>query len=210
MAGCAHDHEFAGASPTYKRALYAVIGINLALAIGETAAGAAAGSMALLADALDFWADSATYAISLWAIGHSVRTRATVAMVKGISLALMAAAVLSLSIWRAFDGTPPHAEIMQGTAIAAFLANALSVLILVRWKDGDANVRSVWLCSRNDMIGNVAVLIAGIAVFYTNSAAPDLVAAFLMAGLFLRSSIQIITQARGELAGIAAPHSHAC
>lgn len=209
MAGCAHDHEFAGASPTYKRALYAVIAINLVLAVGETAAGAAAGSMALLADALDFWADSATYAISLWAIGHTARTRANVAMAKGISLAVMAAAVLSLSIWRAFDGTPPQAEIMQGTAVAAFMANAISVLILVKWKDGDANVRSVWLCSRNDMIGNVAVLMAGIAVFYTNSAAPDLIAAVLMAGLFLRSSLQIITQARGELAGVAAEHGHA-
>ena len=204
MAGCAHDHNFTGASPQYRRALYAVIGINLTLAIGESWAGAISGSTALLADALDFWADSFTYAISLWAINQAARTRAKVAMVKAASLSLMAAAVLSLSIWRAFDGSTPNAPIMEGTAIAALVANLASVLILVKWKDGDANVRSVWLCSRNDMIGNVAVLAAGFAVFLTATRWPDLIAAALMAGLFLKSSLAIFAQARQELA-----HEHA-
>lgn len=194
-----HEDEFQGDSAGYRRALYAVIAINIVLAIGETAAGAISGSTALLADAMDFWADSFTYSASLWAIHQSTKTRARVALVKGGSLSIMAAVVLGLAITRAFDPETPHAVIMEGTAIAALLANALSVLILLKWRSGDANVRSVWLCSRNDMIGNVAVLAAGILVFTTGSAAPDLIAAGLMAALFLRSSVSIIAQAVHEI-----------
>lgn len=200
-AGC-HDHActtFAGASTGYRRALLAVIAINATMFVVEMAGGVRAGSQALLADALDFAADAATYGITLWAIGRPLRTRATAALVKGLSLSLMAFWVLGSTAWRVLVTGVPQAELMGMIGVLAFLANLASVLILVRWKDGDANVRSVWLCSRNDAIGNLAVIAAAGAVWMTASAWPDLAVAAAMAGLFLTSSVKIVRQAGAEL-----------
>ncbi len=194
-----HQSSFDGASAAYKRALIAVIIINAAMFAVEMSAGFSAGSQALKADALDFAADSATYAISLAVIGASLATRATAALFKGISLAVMGVFVLGATAVRALDGTPPEAHTMSVIGTLALLANVASVLILLRWRDGDANVRSVWLCSRNDAIGNVGVIAAGGLVAVTGSAWPDLIFAAVLAGLFLKSSLAITTQARREL-----------
>jgi Co/Zn/Cd efflux system component len=200
MACCDHTGApFDGVSTAYRRALLAVIAINATMFAVEVAAGLGAGSRALLADALDFAGDALTYAITLWAIGRPLRTRARAALLKGLSLALMAFWVLATTAWQVVVQGMPRAEVMGVIGLLAFAANLASVLILVRWKDGDANVRSVWLCSRNDAIGNLAVIAAAGGVWATATAWPDLVVAAAMAGLFLTSSLKILRQAGAEL-----------
>jgi len=199
MSGCCNDKVFEGMSEGYKRALLAVILINAVMFFVEITAGLKSGSQALLADALDFAGDSATYTISLLVIGASLRTRAMASLFKGGSLAFIAILILGTSLYRFLGDTVPTAETMGIVGFLALLANLTSLLILMRWRDGDSNVRSVWLCSRNDAIGNVGVIIAGVVVAITGAAWPDLVVAILLAALFLRSSVSIISQARAEL-----------
>lgn len=199
-SGCAscNEEQFEGRSPAYKRALIAVVAINAAMFFVEMAAGFWGGSEALKADALDFAADTATYAMSFAVIGAALRVRATAALVKGASLGLMALWVLGSTIAGALHGGDPQAPVMSGVGLLALAANVASVFILLRWRDGDSNVRSVWLCSRNDAIGNVAVIAAGGAVWLTGSFWPDLILAALLAGLFAKSSLAIIAQALRE------------
>ena len=199
MSGCCDDKVFVGMSDAYKRALLAVILINVVMFFVEITAGLKSGSQALLADALDFAGDSATYTISLLVIGASLRTRAMASLFKGGSLAFIAVIILASSLYRFLGDTVPTAETMGLIGFLALLANLISLLILMRWREGDSNVRSVWLCSRNDAVGNVGVIIAGIVVGITGAAWPDLVVAILLATLFLRSSVSIISQARAEL-----------
>ena len=186
---------FDGLDPRYKRVLWTVIGINGTMFVVEMVAGQLAGSQALKADALDFLADTVTYSLSLAVIETALRTRATAALFKGLSLSLMALWVLGSTVYQTFILGLPSAEVMGGIAVLAFAANLASVLMLLRYKDGDANVRSVWLCSRNDAIGNVVVMIAAAGVWGMGTAWPDLGVAALMAGIFLTSSVQILKQA---------------
>lgn len=200
MAGCCgQDTKFDGASVAFKRTLIAVIAINGAMFITEIVAGITAGSQALLADALDFLGDTATYAISLAVIGMPLIVRAKAALFKGISLALMGFWVFGSTLYHVLVTSTPQAEIMGVVGFLALLANLASVLLLLKYRDGDANVRSVWLCSRNDAIGNVAVILAASGVWASQTAWPDLLVAGLMASLFLWSSLQIIRQARAEM-----------
>lgn len=197
---------FDGLDPRYKLVLWTVIGINAAMFITEMAAGQLAGSQALKADALDFLADTVTYGLSLAVIGASGRTRATAALFKGLSLSFMALWVLGSTVYHTLILGLPSAELMAGIGVLALAANLSSVLLLRRYKDGDANVRSVWLCSRNDAIGNVVVMFAAFGVWGTSTAWPDLVVAALMAAIFLTSSVQILRQAWAEyLQGSSAP-----
>lgn len=201
MAGhCHHDDcgTFEGQSPAYRRALWAVVAINAAMFATELAAGAFAQSMALQADALDFLADTLTYGISLYAIGRSARLRAGVALAKGVSLAAMGVGILALTLYRTLVLGAPDAAVMTGVGALALAANLASVLLLLRYRNGDANVRSVWLCSRNDAIGNVAVIAAAGAVAWTGAAWPDLLVAAAMASLFLHSATLIVRQALRE------------
>ena len=200
MSGCCETQNFNGISPAYKRALLAVIGLNGVMFIIEMLAGFSSGSQALKADALDFGADTATYIISLAVIGSSLAVRARASLFKGVSLAVIAAIIVGTTALRFIDGVPPDAQTIGIIGMLALTANALSVVILLRWRNGDSNVRSVWLCSRNDAIGNVAVMLAGGLVWLSGTAWPDLVVALLLAGLFLKSSASIIAQARTELA----------
>ncbi len=197
-ASCHSESNFDGASPQYKRVLLIVIAINALMFVVELSYGIVGQSQALKADALDFLGDSATYALSLWAIGRSIETRANVAMIKGVSLLLMAVWVLSSTIYYMFVINSPSAPIMISVALAALTANLISVVLLMKFRDGDANIRSVWLCSRNDAIGNVMVLIAAGVVLLSDSRWPDLVVALILAGLFANSALQIISQSRGE------------
>lgn len=199
MAGCCgHEAKFDGVSAAYKRRLWAVIAINAAMFIVEMSAGRMAQSQALKADALDFLGDALTYGISLAVIGASVHVRTTAALAKGVSLLLMGAWVFGTTIHRVFITGVPEAEIMGVVGVMALAANVASVLLLMQYKDGDANVRSVWLCSRNDAVGNVAVMLAALGVWGTTTGWPDLLVAGIMAGLFLSSSVQIIRQALDE------------
>ena len=195
---CNSEVKFDGASPAFKRALWAVIAINGAMFLVEMTAGALAGSQALQADALDFLGDTATYGLSLYVIGMSVVARTNAALLKGASLAAMGLWVLGATCWQIFVQETPRAEVMGVVGFLALAANLVSVLILLRFKDGDANVRSVWLCSRNDAIGNVAVMLAAAAVWASGSAWPDLLVAAIMAGLFLWSALQIVRQSLQE------------
>ena len=196
---CGNDAKFDGVSSEFKRALWAVIAINGAMFIVEMAAGAFAGSKALQADALDFLGDTVTYALSLYVIGMSLNVRATAALAKGLSLGAMGLWVFGSTAYQVVVLGVPSAEIMGGIGLMALAANLVSVWLLMRFKDGDANVRSVWLCSRNDAIGNVAVVLAAVGVWLTDTAWPDLIVAFAIAGLFLHSSWMIIRDARSDL-----------
>lgn len=196
--GCSYEPKFDGMSADFKRVLWIIITINAIMFVVEITAGAFAGSKALQADALDFLGDTLTYALSLYVIGMSIRVRATAALLKGISLGIMGAWVLGTTVYQVFILQTPRADVMVGIGLLALATNMVSVFLLLPHKDGDANVRSVWLCSRNDAIGNIAVMLAAGAVWLTNSAWPDLVVAGLMAGLFFYSAIQIIRQSIKE------------
>ena len=210
MAGCCGNGvRFEGVSDDYKRRLRIVIALNAAMFAVEMAAGQLARSQALMADALDFLGDAVTYGISLAVIGASIRARTNAALAKGIGLFLMGAWVLGSTIYRVIHVGVPEAEIMGIVGALALATNLASVSLLLGYKDGDANVRSVWLCSRNDAIGNVAVMVAALGVWGSATGWPDLVVAAIMAALFLSSSFQILRQALEERREGIEPGRHA-
>jgi Co/Zn/Cd efflux system component len=203
---CCHDSECSSAassqalnSPKWRRALWIALVINAGFFVAEIVAGAAAGSAALQADALDFLGDAANYAISLGVAGMALTWRARAAVVKGNTLIAFALWVLGSTAWHAFHGTLPRAEVMGVVGIAALIANGGVAVMLYRFRRGDANMRSVWICSRNDAIGNAAVLVAAMGVFGTGTGWPDVGVAAIMGGLGLWGGWQIVHQARGEL-----------
>lgn len=199
MAGCCdHDVGFDGQSESYRRVLWVVIAINAVMFAVELVTGALSDSRALQADSLDFAGDTATYALSLFVIGKPLIWRSRAATLKGFSLLAMGIAVLVMTLGTLDHEAPPLAGWMGGIALLALAANALSALLLMKFRDGDANVRSVWLCSRNDAIGNLGVLIAAGMVAWLDSPWPDRVLALIMASLFIHSASSILRQARNE------------
>lgn len=212
---CGQTVAFDGASPAYRRALAWVIVLNV-VGFGVVAVGGwLARSASLAANTLDFAADAATYALSLWAIGRSVRVRSNAALIKSASLVLMASGILGFAIWRAVAGAVPNATAISGLGLFGVAANLIAALLLVKYRDGDANVRSVWLCTRNDLVQCLAVAATGLAVGVTGSRWPDLLVGVGLAAVFLRSAWQITVQARQELRASKQPtptvfaiHSH--
>lgn len=196
--GCGAAVKFDGAIPAYRRILMAVIAINGAAFLAIAGGAALQGSASLGANALDFLADAATYGISLAVIGRSVAVRSGAAMIKGASLAALALFILGYAIWRATTGAAPEGFIITGLGALGFFANALAALLLVRHREGDANVRSVWLCTRNDLIQSLVVAGTGLAVWVTASRWPDLIAGAILAVVFLQSGWSIIRQSREE------------
>ena len=206
-AGCGCEATAAAVengSPAFRRAVWIVLALNAGMFGLEVVQGQLAGSMALQADALDFAGDAATYGLSLFALSQSLAFRSKAALVKGVSLALMGVYVLAAALWRTFVDGAPDAVTMGWVGALALSANVISALLLLRFRDGDANVRSVWLCSRNDAIGNIAVLCAAGLVAATATRWADLAVAAIMASLFLSTAASIIRQARGELRAQAA------
>jgi len=199
LACCGDDAPFDGADPRFRRVLWGVVLLNLGMFVVEIIGGVAGQSMALKADALDFLGDAFTYALSLAVIGRAARVRARAALVKGASLAVLGLGVLGMTMYRILVLGQPDAMVMGGIGTLAFAVNVLSALLLLRYREGDANVRSVWLCSRNDAIGNAAVVLAGLGVFASGTPWPDLAVAGIMATLFLSSAAGILRQATGEL-----------
>ena len=175
--------------------------------LAEIIAGLAAGSSALQADALDFLGDTANYAISLGVAGMALGVRSRAALVKGGTLIVFALWVLGSTAWHALHGTLPQAEVMGVVGVAALLANGGVALMLYRFRSGDANMRSVWICSRNDAIGNAAVVLAALGVFGTGTGWPDIIVAAIMGGLGLWGGGQIVRQAMGELDSVSVPLS---
>ena len=156
------------------------------------------GSASLSANALDFLADSATYAISLWAIGRSVSIRTGAALFKGVSLGVVALSIAGFAAWRAWSGAAPSGEAISILGLFGALANLVAAALLVRYRDGDANVRSVWLCTRNDLVQCLGVAATGLLVWLTGSRWPDLIVGVLLAVVFLASAYEITRQARAE------------
>jgi Co/Zn/Cd efflux system component len=167
--------------------------------LGEIIAGAAAGSASLQADALDFLGDSANYVISLGVVGLGLTWRARAALLKGWGLLALGVWVLGSTVWHFTAGTLPRAEVMGVVGVFALIVNAGVAIMLFRFRQGDSNMRSVWICSRNDAIGNIAVVAAAAGVFGTGTNYPDLIVATVMAVLGITGGWQIIRQARGEL-----------
>ena len=195
---CASETKPAN-DPRWRRVLWIALAVNATMFLGEMAAGVAGGSRALQADALDFLGDSANYAISLGVAGMALSWRARAALLKGWTIFAFGLAVLAATLWGAIHGAVPKAEVMGVVGFIALIANAAVAALLFRYRTGDANMRSVWICSRNDAIGNLAVMLAALGVFGTGTAWPDLIVAALMAGLGLWGGAQIIGQARAEL-----------
>jgi len=203
-----HSHDVAvGADdlPQYRRVLWLALGANAAMFVVEIIGGVQSGSTALLADAVDFAGDAANYGLSLAVLAMSLRRRAGAALIKAASMGLFGAAVLGRAAYAAWSGLPPEPLAMGAIGALALAVNVGVALLLFRFRDGDANRRSVWLCTRNDALGNIAVLIAALGVAGTGTVWPDLAVAAIMAGLAIYSSIQVIGHARRELAQATRP-----
>ena len=207
MPCCSDDTCSSRAASTgrYRAVLWIVLAINAGMFLVEIAAGLAVGSAALQADALDFFADAANYGISLFVLGLGVRWRAGAALVKGGSMGLFGLWVIGNVVWHALHGTVPGWATMGVVGAAALAANVVCLALLHAWRDGDANMRSVWICSRNDVLANLAVLAAALGVFGTGSGWPDVIVAAIMAALALQGAATVIRQAAAELRTAARP-----
>jgi Co/Zn/Cd efflux system component len=183
----------------YRRVLWTVLAINGIMFLVEIGAGLAAGSASLQADALDFFGDAANYAISLMVVGMALRYRASAALAKGATMGLFGLWVIGTVIWHLIHGTLPNAFTMGAVGFAALLANAASFGLLWAYREGDANMRSAWICTRNDVLGNLAVLLAALGVFGTGTGWPDIIVAAIMAALALQGAAVVIRQSLGEL-----------
>ena len=183
----------------YRRVLWAVLAVNAAMFAVEVIAGLAAGSAALQADALDFLGDAANYAISLLVVGMALRYRALAALTKGATMAAFGLWVIGTVVWHALHGTLPSAFTMGTVGVAALVANAASFGLLWAYRHDDANMRSAWICTRNDVLGNLAVLLAALGVFGTGTGWPDTIVAAIMATLAIQGAALVIRQAGAEL-----------
>lgn len=201
MSGCCHNSHRDPADapdPRFRRALWFALAINATMFIVEMISGLFAHSVSLQADALDFLGDSANYVLTLMVLGMSMRWRSGAALVKGATMGLFGFWVIGQAVWNIYYGALPGAVVMGSIGFLALVANVATAGLLYAFRSGNANMRSVWLCSRNDAIGNVAVMLAAGGVFSLGSAWPDLLVALIMAALALSSSALIIRQAAGE------------
>lgn len=201
--GCSHacHNSTAPVSSRFRRALWIALVVNALMFGVEIAGSLQSGSVALLADAVDFGGDAANYALSLAVLSLAVHWRSRAALVKGLSMGAYGAFVLGKAGWAALAGLPPEPMTMAGIGALAFAANVGVALLLYAFRSGDANMRAVWLCSRNDAIANVAIILAAAGVFGTGTRWPDLAVAAVIAGLALWSSTSVVRQAARELAG---------
>jgi len=191
--------DLAHAAPAYKRALWAVMALNVGYGVIEIGGGFLAGSQGLKADALDFLGDGTITLLGLLAIGWGAAWRARAALLQGVFLAVMGAGVLAATAYRVFVTQVPEADLMGLFGFGALVVNVASAALLLKHRTGDANVQAVWLFSRNDALGNVGVIAAGALVWLTATPWPDLIVAAAIAGLFLQSAWTIVRTARREL-----------
>jgi Co/Zn/Cd efflux system component len=197
---CNHDHEPpTRPDPKYRRILWIALIINGMMFAIEIIFSLQSGSVSLLADSIDFLGDAANYGISLWVLAMSVKARATASLFKAASMAVFGIGILAHAIWNAMTGVLPDAQTMSLVGLLALAANLGVAGLLYAYRNGDSNMRSVWLCTRNDALGNIAVIGAAIGVLGTGTAWPDLIVAIIMASLALTAARQVMTQARKEL-----------
>jgi len=215
-AHCQHDHDNHGhhhgapasADPRYRRILWVALIVNAAMFAVEVGAGLQSGSASLLADAIDFLGDAANYALSLLVLGMALTWRARAALVKGVSMLAFGVFVVGRVAWGAWHGVAPEPLTMGTIGLLALAANLGVAVLLYAYREGDANMRGVWLCTRNDALGNIAVMGAALGVFGTGSAWPDLAVAAIMAWLAIAGGTSVIRQARKELASESQPLPH--
>jgi len=200
FCGCHGDTGRAAVDPGYRRALAIVVALNLGFGLIEIVAGFIADSQALKADSLDFLGDGSISLLGLLALHWTARGRARVALSQGIFLGVLGVGVIAFAIWRALHATLPEAELMGAIGMVALAVNVGSALLLLRYRNGDANVRAIWLFSRNDAVANVAVIVAALLVGLTGRSWPDLAVAGVIALLFLHSAYEIVGSAWRELA----------
>lgn len=186
-------------SPRYRRILWIALVVNFAMFGIEIGAGFQSGSVSLLADAIDFFGDAANYGVTLAVLSMGLAWRASAALLKAASMVGFGVFVLGRAAWVAIQGGTPEALTMGSIGLLALIANVAVAAMLYAWREGDANMRSVWLCSRNDAIGNLAVMLAALGVFGTQSAWPDLAVAAAMAALAITGGYSVFKQARQEL-----------
>ncbi|MES3012574.1 MAG: cation transporter [Pseudomonadota bacterium] len=195
------------ADPAYRKVLWLALLLNAAMFAVEIAGSLQSGSVSLLADAIDFFGDAANYALSLAVLSMALTWRAKASLLKAASMAGFGVFVLGRALWSALNGAPPLPLTMGAVALLALAVNVFVAWTLYRYRNGDSNMRSVWICSRNDAIGNIAVALAAVGVFGTGAAWPDLLVAVGMAALALTGAWSVMRQARGELRE--PPHAHA-
>lgn len=197
--GCTGDMKRAEYVPAYRRALWIVVLLNLGFGVVEIVGGFVADSQALKADALDFIGDGSISLLGLMALGWTAHARSKIALVQGLFLGGLGLGVIAFAVWRAMNAVTPEADLMGGIGIVALMVNVTAALVILRFREGDANVRAIWLFSRNDAIANVAVIAAAALVGWTGTAWPDLAVAGVIALLFLHSAYEIVRNARREL-----------
>ena len=201
-----HEHHDHGAEhshfalPGYRRVLWIALVANAVMFGVEIAAGLSSGSVSLLADAIDFFGDAANYAVTLVVLSLGLVWRARAALLKAGSMLVFGGVVLGKALWSMSQGMAPEPVVMGAVGALALAANLGVATLLYAFRSGDANMRGVWLCTRNDAIGNLAVMLAALGVFGTGTAWPDLGVAMVMAGLAISSGWHVMRQARRELA----------
>ena len=202
MSACCSGHCSTGdtaVDPRFRKALWIALIVNAVMFGVEIVGGLKSGSVSLLADAVDFAADAANYALSLSVLSLGLLWRARAALVKGVTMGVFGLAVLAKTAWAGMYGVPPEAYTMGVIGVLALIANLGVALMLYSYRDGDANMRSVWLCSRNDAIVNLAIILAALGVLGSGTRWPDLIVAFVIAGLAVSSARIVIRQARSEI-----------
>ncbi len=205
-AGCHnHDCEEANDSPVYRRVLWFCLISNAVMFVVQIIASYIANSVALMANSLDFLSDAANYGISIYVLGHTLRNKAKASIFKGVSLGLIGIWAAWKTLDQAFAPVLPEPLIMTLVSIVALAVNVWCAVLLYRFRAGDSNARSVWLCSRNDALGNIAVMFAAGGVFALGNVWPDVIIAAILAALAVSASWQILKQAKGELK---ADHTH--
>ncbi|GAB3547616.1 cation diffusion facilitator family transporter [Noviherbaspirillum agri] len=195
--GCASEKP--PVDTRFRRILWIALVVNAAMFFVELAGGWNAGSVSLLADAVDFFGDAANYGLSLFVLALAPVWRSRTALIKGLTMGGYGVFVLGMAGWNLAHGVMPEPATMGAIGFLALLANLAVAVLLFAYRNGDANMRSVWLCTRNDAIGNVAVMLAALGVFGTGSGWPDIIVAGVMGMLGLSAARVVVAQARGEL-----------
>jgi len=191
-------------APGFRKALWIALWVNLAMFLVEGIASIQSGSVSLMADAIDFFGDSANYILSLSVLSMGMLWRGRAAMIKGLTMATFGLVVWGRAIWVAQSGITPEPLTMGAVGLLALAANVSVAVMLFRFRDGDSDMRSVWLCSRNDAISNIAVMVAALGVFGTGTAWPDLIVAAIMGSLAVTAGISVVRHARQDIAEVRA------
>lgn len=209
-ANCHHQHvdQQQTDDPRYRKILWIALVVNAVMFVVEITAGFSAQSASLLADAIDFGGDAANYGLSIWALSMATVWRARTAWIKGASMLVFGLFVLGKALWLAVSASVPQAEVMGAIGVLALVANVGVAVLLYAYRDGDANMQSVWLCTRNDAIGNLAVIVAAVVVWLTGTGWSDVFVAILMGGLAGQSGARVIKMANQEIRSAATAPKH--